>query len=31
MDPKLVEIGVGSAPYGKDNQYFLVQDFSCAQ
>ncbi len=31
MDPKLVEIGVGSAPYGKDGSYFLVQDFSCAQ
>jgi hypothetical protein len=31
LDPKLVEIGVGAAPYGKDGSFFLVQDFSCAQ
>ncbi len=30
LDPNLREIGVGSALYGQD-QYFLVQDFACAQ
>lgn len=30
LDPYLREIGIGSALYGKD-QYFLVQDFACAQ
>lgn len=30
LDPSLREIGIGSALYGND-QYFLVQDFACAQ
>ncbi len=30
LNPSLQEIGVGSAPYGKD-QYFLVQDLACVQ
>jgi hypothetical protein len=30
LDRNLREIGVGSFPYNK-NQYFLVQDFACAQ
>lgn len=30
LDPNLKENGIGSAPYGKD-QVFFVQDLSCAQ
>lgn len=30
LNPSLVETGVGSASYGKD-QFFLVQDLSCTQ
>jgi uncharacterized protein YkwD len=30
LDPNLKEIGVGSALY-PTGQYFLVQDFACAQ
>jgi hypothetical protein len=31
LDRNLREIGVGSAEYGKDDQYFLVQDLACLQ
>jgi hypothetical protein len=30
LNPTLVETGIGSAPYGKE-QFFLVQDLSCSQ
>lgn len=30
LDPRMVEIGVGSALWGK-SQYFIVQDFACKQ
>lgn len=30
LNPDLVETGIGSAPYGKD-QFFLVQNLSCSQ
>lgn len=31
LDRNLCEIGVGSASYGNDNQYFLVEDLACRQ
>ena len=32
LNPNLVETGIGSAPYGKDqDQFFMVQDLACLQ